>query len=104
MFMTRMHERYQFVVLIFILMAALVHKNRGFFYCFAAMSVMTLVNQVIPMFSWRSENSFFDNYYGEMFIIFSVINLALYFVSAYLSVKFMFKKEDTQEIIKEVKV
>ena len=106
MFMTRMHERYQFVVLIFILMAAIVHKNRGFFYCFAAMSFMTLVNQAIPMFSWRSENSFFDAYYGNLFVIFSALNLILYFVSAYICIRFMFKKDDAEnkEIIKEATV
>lgn len=106
MFMTRMHERYQFVVLIFILMAAIVHKNRGFFYCFAAMSVITLVNQAIPMFSWRSENSFFDAYYGNLFVIFSALNLILYFVSAYICIRFMFKKDDAEnkEIIKEATV
>ena len=97
MFMTRMHERYQFVVLIFILMAAIVHKHRGFFYCFAAMSFITLVNQAIPMFSWRAENSFFDEYYGELFVIFSVVNLILYFVSAYVSIKFMFGKDKVNE-------
>jgi len=101
MFMTRMHERYQFVVLIFILMAAIVHKHRGFFYCFAGMSVMTLVNQVIPMFSWRSENSFFDENYGELFIIFSVVNLILYFISAYVSIRFMFEKEKADDCLEE---
>ena len=98
MFMTRMHERYQFVVLIFILMAAIVHKHRGFFYCFVGISVMTFVNQVIPMFSWRSENSFFDLYYGELMVIFSVLNLILYFVSAYICIKFMFKNNEEEEV------
>ena len=97
MFMTRMHERYQFVALIFILMAAIVHKHRGFFYCFAGISVITLLNQVIPMFSWRTENSFFDNYYGELMVTFSVINLILYFVSSYVCIKFMFKNNEEKE-------
>ncbi len=98
MFMTRMHERYQFVVLIFILMAAIIHKHRGFFYCFVGISVMTFVNQVTPMFSWRSENSFFDLYYGELMVIFSVLNLILYFVSAYICIKFMFKNNEEEEV------
>lgn len=97
MFMTRMHERYQFVVLIFILMAAVVHKHRGFFYCFVGISVITFLNQAIPMFSWRTENSFFDNYYGELMVIFSVVNLILYFISSYICIKFMFKNNQKQK-------
>lgn len=97
MFMTRMHERYQFVALIFILMAAIVHKHRGFFYCFAGISVITFLNQVIPMFSWRTENSFFDNYYGGLMVTFSVVNLILYFVSAYVCIKFIFKNNEEKE-------
>lgn len=97
MFMTRMHERYQFVVLIFILMAAIVHRNRSFFYCFVGISVITFLNQVIPMFSWRSENSFFNLYYGELMVIFSVLNLILYFVSSYIAIRFMFKNNEEEE-------
>ena len=97
MFMTRMHERYQFVALIFILMAAIVHRNRSFFYCFVGISVITFLNQVIPMFSWRSENSFFNLYYGELMVIFSVLNLILYFVSSYIAIRFMFKNNEEEE-------
>lgn len=92
MFMTRMHERYQFVVLIFILMAALVHKSRKFFYSFVGMSLMTFINQAIPMFSWNSDNSVFDNYYGGFMFFFSFINLILYIVTTYACFEFMFKK------------
>ena len=97
MFMTRMHERYQFVVLIFILMAALVHKHRGFFYSFVAISFITFINQVIPMFSWRSSNSFFDEYYYGAMIVFSAVNLIIYVISTYVSVKFMLEKETIKE-------
>ncbi len=92
MFMTRMHERYQFVVLIFVLMAAMVHKHRGFFYCFIGMSVMTLINQVIPMFAWQTSESIFNNHYGDFMIIFSGANLLLYVLSAYVSIKFLFTR------------
>lgn len=104
MFMTRMHERYQFVVLIFILMAALVHKHRGFFYCFVGMSVMTFINQLVPMFAWRTTESVFNEYYGSMMTAFSVLNLILYFVSAYVCIKFMFfgnKKAATEVLTDE---
>ncbi len=96
MFMTRMHERYQFVVLIFILMAAVVHKSRSFFYIFVGMSFITFVNQLIPMFSWRSENSIFNNCYGELMVIFSAVNLMLYIASAYFCLKFLFSSKSAE--------
>ena len=98
MFMTRMHERYQFVVLIFILMAALVHKKRSFFYIFVCTSLMTLINQLVPMFAWRSENSVFNNYYGQLMQISSSLNLILYIVSAVVMLKFLFEKIPTIKI------
>ena len=96
MFMTRMHERYQFVVLIFILMAAIVHKSRSFFYIFMGMSFITFINQLIPMFSWRSDNSFFGNYYGELMVIFSAVNIILYILSAYFCLKFLFSSKSIE--------
>jgi len=98
MFMTRMHERYQFVVLIFILMAALVHKHRGFFYCFIATSFITLVNQAIPMFAWRDEtaDSLFNVYYYDFMVIFSVINLIIYIVSLCVAMNFMFSEKEEE--------
>lgn len=92
MFMTRMHERYQFVVLIFILMAALVHKKRSFFYIFIGTSLMTLINQLVPMFAWRTDNSVFNNYYGQLMQISSSLNLILYILGAAVCLKFLFEK------------
>ena len=96
MFMTRMHERYQFVALIFILMAALTLKNRGFFYGFLGLSFITFINQAIPMFSWNSKNSLFSAYYGDFMFIFSFINVALYFITSYICFKFLFTKEEDE--------
>jgi hypothetical protein len=93
MFMTRMHERYQFVALIFILMAALTLKSRGFFYGFLGLSFITFVNQAIPMFSWNSKNSLFSIYYGDLMFTFSFLNLVLYIITSYMCFKFLFNKE-----------
>lgn len=92
MFMTRMHERYQFVVLVFILMAALVHKKRSFFYCFIGISLITLINQLVPMFAWRSEQSVFNTYYGQLMQTFSVLNVILYVISGAVALKYLFEK------------
>ena len=90
LFMTRMHERYQFVVLIFLLMAALLYKHRGFFYSFLGMSLMVLINHMIPLFSWNSEGSFFQTYYGGLMVFFSILNLFLWVVTTVICMKFLF--------------
>ena len=93
MFMTRMHERYQFVALIFILMATLTLKNRGFFYGFLGLSFITFVNQAIPMFNWNVRNSLFSQYYGDFMFTFSFLNVVLYIVTSYMCFKFLFTEQ-----------
>lgn len=90
LFMTRMHERYQFVVLIFLLMAAILHRSRGFFYSFLGMSVMVLINHAIPLFSWNTEGSFFNDYYGGLMVVFSICNLLLWVATTYVCMKYLF--------------
>lgn len=90
MFTSRMHERYQFVVLVFILAAAVIHKRREFYYIFAATGVMVFINQLMPMFSWNQTDSWFANNYGALIIAFSFVNLAVYVVSVYYCLRFMF--------------
>lgn len=93
MLTTRMHERYQFVVLIFLLAAVLEQKDRGLFYGFAGMSAMILINQLIPMFSWHGQESFFNVYYGELMTVFSAVNLILYLVTGYLCIRLLCREE-----------
>ncbi len=90
LFMTRMHERYQFVVLIFLLMASLKHRHRGFFFSFAALSLMTFFNQLVPMFSWNVPNTFFTTYYGGWMMFGSLWNVILWVVTTYICAKFLF--------------
>ncbi len=88
-FTTRMHERYQFVILIFLLMAAIIHKNRKFAYLYMAFSFVILINHLVPLFHWNNSGSFFSEYYYGFMTVFSLINIILYVVSAYISIKFL---------------
>lgn len=92
MFMSRMHERYQFVVLIFILYAAIKEKHRGLFWCFTLTSVTTLLNHITPMFHWNTSDWFIDYCYGEMLIVMSAVNFAVYILTTYICVKFLMSK------------
>ncbi len=97
MFTTRMHERYQFVVLIFLLGALIVHKSRDFFYLYLAHSIIILANHLIPMFHWNNGGSgISESYYGLM-VFFSVLNLLLYVVSSYITFKHLFSKTQIRE-------
>ena len=88
-FMSRMHERYQFVVLIFILVAAVKHQNRKLYYSFIISSIMTFLNQLIPMFSWNAEYSVFYTYYGSILTAMSVINVIFFIITCYFSLEFL---------------
>ena len=95
---TRMHERYQVVVLPFALMAYLVHKKPRFLALFCALSVMTALNQafvLLPINAWMpwGQNPVYDN----VLSVLSVVNVLVFIWSAYICVRFFVtkKQEDT---------
>ena len=95
MFTTRMHERYQFVVLVFILLAAVIYKKKEFFNSFIMLTVIITLNQAVPMFNWQNGGSFLDGTgYTVIMSLVSIINLAVYFYSVYHSIKFLVKGEE----------
>ena len=95
MFTTRMHERYQFVALIFILLATIIYKKKEFFYSFFMLTVIITLNQAIPMFDWQRGGSFLggENYNNIMCVI-SILNLLVFGYSVYHTVKFLLKGEE----------
>ncbi len=96
MFTTRMHERYQFVTLIFALGAFIVYNRKEFLNLFLMLSVVIMVNQAVPMFDWNGSGSFLggDNYTYIMVAV-SIVNLALFAYSAVVCVKFLMESEET---------
>ena len=99
LFTTRMHERYQFTVLIFILLATIIYKQKEFFHSFIWLTILVTVNQAVPMFEWQNGGSFLSgmNYTYIMSIV-SVINLMVYIYSIYYTVKFLMKGEEVNDI------
>jgi len=99
LFTTRMHERYQFTVLIFILLATVIYKQKEFFNSFIWLTIIITINQAVPMFDWQNGGSFLGgmNYTYIMSIV-SLINLMVYFYSVYYSVKFLMKGEEENDI------
>lgn len=97
MFMSRMHERYAFVTVIFILVAAVKHSSRKLFYIFVATSLITFINHLVPMFSWNHQTSVFYNYYNEIFAVMSVLSFGVYLISMYICTEFLFTKDTEKE-------
>jgi len=99
LFTTRMHERYQFTVLIFILLATVIYKQKEIFNSFIWLTIIITINQAVPMFDWQNGGSFLGgmNYTYIMSIV-SLINLMVYFYSVYYSVKFLMKGEEENDI------
>lgn len=95
MFTTRMHERYQFVALIFILLATVIYKKKEFFYSFIMLSFIITLNQAIPMFDWQRGGSFLGgNNYGNIMCVISILNLLVFIYSVYHSIKFLLEGEE----------
>ena len=44
------------------------------------------------MFAWRSEQSVFNTYYGQLMQTFSVLNVILYVISGAVALKYLFEK------------
>lgn len=88
--MTRMHERYQLVVLPFALLAFIVHKDRRFLHCFTGLSVMTAVNQVFLLL--RNNDASVPWNQGDLYdtwlMIFSILNVLLFIYTTYCCVRF----------------
>ena len=95
MLITRMHERYQFVVLPFALMAYVTTKNRHFIINFCLLTVTSFVNQAAVLLRVNAHSSFFTIYQNEAMMSLSIINLLVFIYVLYSTVQYFFKKEET---------
>ena len=103
MFATRMHERYQFAVLIFALLCYAVNRNTAFLGVFSGLSIITFLNQALLLFMWHSPENPIFNYYDQMLMIISFLNIILFFYSSKITVKlFLTDKEETTENVPSV--
>lgn len=93
MLATRMHERYQMVVLPFALMAYVTTRNRHFIYQFSLLTLTTFVNQFVILAEVRNSDIFFAPYMGEIMWFFSVINFAVFLYVSYVCTYYIMDKE-----------
>lgn len=96
MLMTRMHERYQFIVLPFALMAFVTTKNRHFLWQTLLLTATSLLNQVAVLANINGQWNFMLSIqpYFESFI--SVINLYILVYVAIICTKYLLPRKEQE--------
>ena len=96
MLMTRMHERYQFIVLPFALMAYVTTKNRHFLWQTLLLTATSLLNQVAVLANVNGQWDFMlpIQPYFESFI--SVINLYILVYVAIVCTKYLLPRKEQE--------
>lgn len=97
MLTTRMHERYQIVVLPFALVAYLLYNIKDFLYLFVSLSVITAVNQAIVLVR-VTKSDYFANGYGTIMMVVSIINFIVFIYSVYVCCKFFLIDDKKEEV------
>lgn len=97
---TRMHERYQVVVLPFALMAYLVHKKPRFLALFCVLSVITAINQSFVLLPINIPNMPWDYnpVYDNILMIFSIINVLIFIWNAFECVRFFMRSDEREAV------
>ena len=96
MLTTRMHERYQIVVLPFALVAYFLYKIKDFLYLFISLSIITAINQSIVLMR-VAHSDYFESGYGAIMMIVSIINFIVFAYSVYVCCKFFLTGEEKEE-------
>lgn len=107
MLTTRMHERYQIIVLPFALMAWLTTRKRGFAISYLLLSLMTLFNQVmVLLFHLHSGlQAPWEQCYPTLIIVMSALNFVLFLYTVYVCMRtFLVAEEQGQMTETEVNV
>ena len=86
-----MHERYQMVVIVFVLLAYVTTRNIHFGIQFALLSALTLINQAVILFD-VNEFLHFENL-DRIMQIYSYINVLVFIYSAYICITYFLKEE-----------
>lgn len=95
MFMTRMHERYQIVVLPFALMAFLTTRKRRFGISFTALTVMTALNQFMVLLFYVGDwTTPWEARFDDLVLpLMSAVNFLLFLYTAWACIAYFLKPE-----------
>lgn len=105
MLTTRMHERYQMVVLPFALVIYAVSRKGEWLGIFAGLSVITFVNQFMLLIrnnTIGTPNAPWDGIFNPVQSVMSAVNLAVFAFSLYQAWSFAFPSKKTANSCEEV--
>ena len=89
--------------MIFALFCYAVNRNTAFLGVFSGLSIITFLNQALLLFMWHSPENPIFNYYDQMLMIISFLNIILFFYSSKITVKlFLTDKEEITENVASV--
>lgn len=90
MFTSRMHERYQILVIIFLLIACLKHKSIKLFCSYIIVTIITFLNHFIVYETFNaSPYTFINSNFNTLGVIVSIINIIVYFITLFISIKIL---------------
>lgn len=98
MLSTRMHERYQMVVLPFALLSFIRTREKGFAWQFVWLTLITLVNQAVILLNVNFDVSY-EAYMPQIMQIFSSVNLAVFIHTVYVCTKFFMKGDVKNDLL-----
>ncbi len=90
MLSARMHERYQIPVLLFALMAYLIHRDSRMLGSFFALTITTLLNQFFVLNWYISPGSPWISSFQTIILILGLINFALFLFTVYVSLDILY--------------
>ena len=95
MLTVKMHERYQYPVLIFAIMLFAIYNKKEFLNLFIMFSAVITANQAIVMFGWNQSTSVFGGEgYAYFMSIISLLNIALMIYTLFVAVRFFKESEE----------
>lgn len=101
MLTTRMHERYQIIVLPLILMAFIRQKDKRLLIIFLLTSAITFFNQALLLIKVNYFNTEWSNIWNNILFAFSLINVIIFIYSMIICFKILFKKTETEITIEQ---
>lgn len=100
MLTTRMHERYQIIVLPFALMAWLTTRRKEFGISYALLSLMTLFNQVMVLLFHVNGNleTPWEQSHPTLIIVMSILNFVLFLYTIYACMRGFLVADESEKI------
>ena len=96
MFMTRMHERYQYIVLPFALMSYVTTRRRCFLWQGIMLTVTGFINQVAVLENVNGHWNAFLPYQSQIVVLVSLFNLFICIYVAYTCAIFLLERKDAE--------